>query len=774
MSQYEKLPQEIKGTWKFCLYKLGEPNAKGKRDKVPYNPRTGGRAQSNNPATFTGFNTALTKIDGYDGLGVGMFADVVGIDIDGCVTNEKPNAMAMAIIALMNSPAELSPSGTGVHIYCKASGFVYDKAKYYINNQKRGIEVYVAGATKKFLTVTGHIINDAAFGERGEQLQTLLDTYMLRPEAIKKLPAQGSGSYLSDASVVEKAMGARNGDLFCRLFSEGDITGFASASEADMSLATQLAFWCGRNADQMDRVFRMSRLYREKWDRPQSGSTYGRITLEKAAANVTAVYKPDSVRKNAAEDFGDKLPLDKLRPESNSRYEWNDIGFGNLFADVYKDTLRYVPERKSWFYYDGTRWRQDIANLGAMEKAKRLISQLMSYALNTKDERRREVFVKTVIKLFSRHNRETILRDAQSVHPVSMERFDNHIYLFNCLNGTYDFQTNAFREHRPEDFLTKMSGVHYDPSAKCERWMRFTDEIMSGDKNRERFMQKSYGYGLTGDTALECLFILYGPSTRNGKGTLTETMVALAGDYGATARPETIGSKTGNNSGAPSEDVARLAGIRIASISEPDKKLVVNAALLKSMTGNDTLNARFLHENSFDFKPQFKLFINCNHLPAVQDMTLFDSDRIRIIPFERHFGEHEREPGLKAFFARQENISAIFNWCAEGYQLYKAEGLKMPGSVKEATAEYRRCSDKAAMFIDECLVTGVDAEVRTAEVYSEYRSWCTQCGYYPESSKNFNASVAPYLTIVRRRPRSGGGMTTLIDGARLLTLFERE
>lgn len=97
----------------------------------------------------------------------------------------------------------------------------------------------------------------------------------------------------------------------------------------------------------------------------------------------------------------------------------------------------------------------------------------------------------------------------------------------------------------------------------------------------------------------------------------------------------------------------------------------------------------------------------------------------------------------------------------------------MPDSVKAATAEYRRTSDKAAMFIDECMVTGVDSEARTAEVYSEYRIWCAECGYFPESSKNFNASVAPYLTIVRRRPRSGGGLTTLIDGARLLTPFER-
>ena len=167
-------------------------------------------------------------------------------------------------------------------------------------------------------------------------------------------------------------------------------------------------------------------------------------------------------------------------------------------------------------------------------------------------------------------------------------------------------------------------------------------------KNGTRFVDGTIGdgYALSGDTRFECLFILFGATTRNGKGTLMESVLSVMGDYGSTVRPETISMKQNVSSQNPTEDIARLAGIRFANISEPSKGLLLNAAQVKSMTGNDTLNARFLHENSFDFRPQFKIFMNTNYLPVITDITLFSSGRIMIIPFERHFEENEQDKTL--------------------------------------------------------------------------------------------------------------------------------
>lgn len=146
----------------------------------------------------------------------------------------------------------------------------------------------------------------------------------------------------------------------------------------------------------------------------------------------------------------------------------------------------------------------------------------------------------------------------------------------------------TFTPHNLDDRLTKISPVDYDPNARCNRFLTFVKEITSGDVDKAQFLQKMLGYGMSGDTRYECLFILYGATTRNGKGTLCESVLKVLGTYGCTARPETLSMKPNANSHNPSEDIARLAGVRFANISEPGKGMVLNAAQVKSMSGKST------------------------------------------------------------------------------------------------------------------------------------------------------------------------------------------
>ena len=122
---------------------------------------------------------------------------------------------------------------------------------------------------------------------------------------------------------------------------------------------------------------------------------------------------------------------------------------------------------------------------------------------------------------------------------------------------------------------------------------------MCGDNDKATFLQRALGYALSGDTRYECCFFIYGQSTRNGKGTLMESVLGVLGDYGKAVNPETIAVKKFHNGSSPSDDVARLAGLRLANISEPGCGMTINSALLKTLTGNDTITARFLYENSF-------------------------------------------------------------------------------------------------------------------------------------------------------------------------------
>ncbi len=764
IDKYEKFPQYLKDNARFCVWK--QETGKG---KVPYQAN-GKRAKANKENTFTDFKKALDVVDKFDGLGIGIFNKISAIDIDDCIDgNGKCSDMARDIMNIFkDSYIEKSPSGKGIRIIFLVNNFSYCKNSYYINNQKLGLEVYVAGNTNKYVTITGHVINQGKILQANNKLQVLLDKYMQRPKMNTSIANKESSSYLTDKSVIEKASASATGGKFKALW-KGDISNYPSQSEADLALCSILAFWCGRDINQMDRLFQQSGLMRDKWHRVQSGSTYGQITLEKAIAITKETYDPSGGRTSAGEDFmADKLmDLGKMEPFKNPRYYNTDIGNSNLFADYYKSVARYVPERKKWFVYDGRVWRSDTGNLKVMKLCKNLANKLMYYALSIKDENLRKTYIKSAGKWQERRTREIILRDAGDVYPLSMSEFNKDIYLLNCLNGTLNLTDGNFYPHKASDYITKIAGVNYDPKAVCNRWIDFIDEVMCGDKEKAEFFQKSLGYALTGDTRYESMFILFGATTRNGKGTSMETFLNICGDYGRTSRPETIGMKINSSSSAPSEDVARLAGARFVNISEPDKRLVLSAALLKSLTGNDTINARFLHENSFDFRPQFKIFINTNHLPTVTDLTLLTSGRVKIIPFERHFEEWEQDKNLKNLFSKKENLSGILNWVIEGYRKLQTDGLKVPDSVKEATYDYHKENDKIGLFVEERLIKDANAEERTSALYFAYQSWCRDNGYYTENARNFKSSLASIGRIARKRPKAGGNMTTLLIGYKL-------
>lgn len=327
-----------------------------------------------------------------------------------------------------------------------------------------------------------------------------------------------------------------------------------------------------------------------------------------------------------------------------------------------------------------------------------------------------------------------------------------------------DIRTGKPHEHTPDDYITKISTVRFDPDADYPRWNSFLFEIMSGDTEKLRYLQKTLGYGLTANTRFECMFFYYGETTRNGKGTLVESVLAVMGDYGITVRPETIMQKTINNSHAPSEDIARLANIRFANILEPDKGLRLSGGQLKNMIGNDTLNARFLNENSFDFKPTFKMYINTNYLPVITDMTLFGSDRIIIVPFNRHFSDGEQDKGLKEEFRTPEAQSAILNWLIEGYRLLEKEGFRMPVCVSDAVASYYHDSNKTVQFIEDVLTEDASGEIRTSALYDTYRTWCYENGCYTENSRSFLSELRKYCDIRRKRPQDGGEKTTMLTG----------
>lgn len=767
---FDNIPDYVKDNAEFCCWRYETVNKK--QTKVPYNPRTGRRASVSNSATFTDFATAVKASVKYSGIGIRVSNGIIGIDLDHCIKDGEVLPWALAIVQMFpQAYIETSPSGTGLRILCLTpEGYTYDSDIYHI---KRGnVEVYVPGVTNRFVTLTGNVYQNGDVVECTDGLEWLLDTHMRRATPKASAESIERKSYLSDESVLDKALNAKNGEKFKRLW-EGDTSGYPSQSEADQALCSIFAFYSNGSYEQIDRLFRQSDLMRDKWDSRRGDNTYGSITIQNAVRGMTNFYKP-ILRNSAIEDFDEQMPrLEEMQLDTTGKYPWTDIGAGRLFADFYKDTLRYVPERRMWYCYEEGIWKSDVGNLKAMKRCMDLADLLYMYALNIKDEHKRKGYIDHIKKWQSHSYRVNILKDAQVHHPISIREFDADPYAFNCKNGTLHMDTGTFTEHSSEDKLTKITAVKFDPKVSCQRWDSFINEITSGDTERAKFLQKILGYGLTGDTRHECMTILYGASTRNGKGTLCESVLKVFGSYGCSTKPETIAMKNSTNSSQPSEDIARLAGVRFVNIPEPGKGLVLNSAQVKSMTGNDTINARFLHENSFDFKPQFKLYINTNYLPVINDMTIFTSGRIIIVPFERHFEESEQDKTLKEEFARPEAQSAILNWLLAGYRMLSTEGLALPLSVKNATSQYHHDSDKIQLFLEDCMEEDGAAEERTSAVYERYRCWCGENGQYPESMKNFKQSLAAFAEVRRKRPRSGGEKTTMVIGYKLISEFLR-
>lgn len=226
---YDKLPSELKENALFCLWRYEERN--GKITKVPYQIN-GCCADATQKRNFADFRLVANAASGFDGIGMGVFGTYCAIDIDHCVAGGKLTNMAQDIVDTMNSYTEFSPSGTGIRIIFKAIGVSCDKNRYYINNRKIGLEVYVAGMTSRFVTLTGNAIWECDVEIRTIELMTILEKYMVKTVKDRKPKTAVPGSYLTDEFVISKAMASKQGEKFKSLWN-GDIPDDKSHSEAD-------------------------------------------------------------------------------------------------------------------------------------------------------------------------------------------------------------------------------------------------------------------------------------------------------------------------------------------------------------------------------------------------------------------------------------------------------------------------------------------------------------------------------------------------------------
>ena len=744
-NKYSAIPEELKRLPNWICWNAVYDEDRGKIKKLPVNPKTGGNAQSNNPDTWTDFYTAVKASEKFSGIGF-MFdnCEYFGVDIDG-IENEiamyksgDGDNIVSEFVHELQSYSEISQSGKGIHIICKGN---LPK-----NGRRRGnVEMYETG---RFFVMTGNSCSEySEIKNCTESIKPLHSKYIGGgkepvPRVIHTM------NFASANDIVKAAANAKNGDKFKSLYSGSYSTSeYTSQSEADMALCQMLAFWTGCDADKMDAIFRQSGLMREKWDRQQSESTYGALTIQKAIAGCTTVYNPKrydySIRSSEKPNgisAGEPV-FDDEQEDFKPNYTMDDMGNAQRFVDLFGDQIRYCYTDKKWLWYDSRKWCYD--NEGMRERmADRAIEAMKAEAkfyIQADEENGGDMakaFEKHMKKSRFYNSRISMLNMVQHHVPVLPFQLDRYKMVLNTPSGVLNLKSGELKEHKPEYYLTKITPVEFSENAECPKWLEFLNEIFDGDKDLIRYIQKAVGYTLTGSTAEQCAFFLYGTG-KNGKSTFLDIIRDVFGDYAANIQPETIMVKS-NTGGNANSDIARLKGARLVTSVEPNEGVRINEGLLKQLTGDDPVTARKLYGEEFEFKPEFKLWIATNHKPIIRGTDTGIWRRIHMIPFTVQIPEEKVDKNLKHKLKAE--MTGIFKWCVDGCLMWQREGLKMPKAVLDSVREYRREMDVISAFIeDKCQIGG---SVQSSVLYAAYSSWAEENNEYRMSATKFGLEMA--------------------------------
>ena len=415
---------------------------------------------------------------------------------------------------------------------------------------------------------------------------------------------------------------------------------------------------------------------------------------------------------------------------ASRRTNLTDVGNAQRLIARHGHDLHYIHPWNRWMVWDGRRWIED-QTADAESRLKETLRALTADLSEIEDTKQRKAMLRHLLESERASRMQGALSLARSEPgiPLLPADLDPDPLLLNLRNCTYDLATEAPRSHKRDDLITKLAPVDHDEDATCPRWQLFLQRILP-DPELRAFVARLVGYSLTGETGEQILPILYG-SGANGKSTFNETIKNLLGDYAQVAPSSTF---LDSRDSIPN-DVARLRGTRFVIASETSEGKRLNEALVKRLTGGDTIVARFLRAEYFEFKPTFKAWLATNHKPEVRGTDEAIWRRLRLIPFTVTIPHAEQDKELKEKLAAE--LPGILNWALDGYQDWRANGVQPPAAVLAATADYRAESDTIGAFILDCCHDEPEGWIRNGEIYEAYAAWAKSNAGDPMSPKAF-------------------------------------
>lgn len=752
---YHNIPDELKSLRQWVCWKWGERD--GKPTKIPVNFNGGRPADTTKPETWGKFVHCERVAEDYNGLGFVFTADTpyLGIDLDHCIDEDgQIEPWARKLINRFDTYTEFSQSGRGIHLIAKGTlpAPPAGERKRHRTSKFPNIELY---EQERYFVMTGNLVPnttgaiqpcqneiDALYhemfgGDEGEQDKPGRNGNGKKSTGVvvtAEDDEEYSASDIPDNELIARACKSKNGATFKRLW-DGDTSAHGNDdSAADQALCNHLAWWTGKDPERVDRLFRQSGLYRSKWERPD----YRDRTIGRAIADCPDDgYKPRRQRKRKASKA---MPAEG---EPGGFYKLTDYGNAERLVASHGDNIRFDVDAGRWLVWDSTRWIED--RTGAAERfAKATVRDMYAELPHITDLQQRNQFYRHVQSSESLSRLRAALTLAQSEPgiPVDSNSMDADHWLLNCANGTIDLRTGELHPHDRAQMITKVTPVSYDPAATCPAWEAFLHSIFADDEELITFIQRAVGYSLTGDTSEQVFFILYGCGC-NGKSTLLNVLREIVGEYSMQTSTDTILEK--NNGGIPN-DVARLRGARLVTAVETQAGRRLAEALVKQVTGDEPISARFLRQEFFEFRPTFKLWLACNHKPRIDGTDKGIWRRVRLIPFDVQYQDSDSPEGPYKDFDLPDKLYAerpgILAWAVRGCLDWQRHRLNKPRAVREATDTYQADMDVLGAFLGECCVTIPQASVAATELYKAYVSWSEAAKERPVSQKWFGISLS--------------------------------
>jgi putative DNA primase/helicase len=685
----KSIPVDLREHPQWVVWRREERD--GKTTKVPYcaaEPRR--RASATDPATWATFEQAAECPD-VAGIGYVFAPDdpFTGVDLDDCFVGDALHPAAEEIVEQLDSYTERSPSGTGVHIIVRAE---LKGSKNRTSKTPWGaeFETYDRG---RYFCITGDIGKRDSVEPRQAELDAVV-ARMLPVTTEVRRPARQDGLVLDlgDEDLLERARKARNGPAFEALY--GGQHDYGSGSEADFALCGHLAFWTGGDPDQIDRLFRGSGLYREKWERDD----YRQRTIDNAIAGTTDFYEPrrnGSVESVAAAEGSPPAPA-PAPPKFIAR----------RLAEQLASETPVAANASGQLYV----FRDGVYRPGGNADLEKRIAQRLG------DDWRKQRAAEVIAYLGAVSDRLWLEPPRDRV---------------NCLNGIVGLD-GQLQPHTP-DFLSPIQiNAAFDPAAACPAIDKFLAEVLAPDD--VELIYELVGYLVVPDQSLQTAMMFLGEGA-NGKSTLLNLITDLLGH-------RNVSSVALHRLDEDRFSVAELEGKLANVFADLDARALNASSMFKSITGGDAVTGERKYANAFTFTPYARLLFSANEPPPTPDSSDAFYRRWQIVPFERRFDPGKADRQLGRHLSTPQELSGLLN---QG--LCRLKGVRERGAFiasdtgVKAKERFRVDSDSVAGFIEDACERGGEARVPKARLYSAYKGWCLDSSRKPRGKQKFNRQV---------------------------------